>query len=128
MTIQTINAGLTDEQREGVVETLNTLLSDQTLIYIKTRNYHWNVVGPRFHDLHKFFEEQYLLLAEMIDETAENVRQFGGFAAGTMNQFIELSQLKEEPGEVPDEEGMLRNLLEDHETVIRSLREDIEKA
>ncbi|MEJ7608170.1 MAG: DNA starvation/stationary phase protection protein [Bryobacteraceae bacterium] len=128
MTIEPINSGLTDEQRLGVVEALNTLLSDQYLIYTKTRNYHWNVVGPRFHDLHQFFEQQYTELAGMIDETAENTRQFGGFAAGTMKQFIELSRLKEEPGSIPDEDGMLKNLLSDHETVSRGLRQDVDRA
>ena len=53
------NIGLTEAQREGVVGILNTLLSDEYMLYTKTRNYHWNVVGPQFHDLHKFFEEQY---------------------------------------------------------------------
>jgi DNA-binding ferritin-like protein len=49
------NTGLSNEQREGVVALLNTLLSDEYLLYTKTRNYHWNVVGPQFNDLHKFF-------------------------------------------------------------------------
>lgn len=49
------NIGLLDEQREGAVAILNTLLADEYLLYTKTRNYHWNVVGPQFNDLHKFF-------------------------------------------------------------------------
>jgi starvation-inducible DNA-binding protein len=53
------NIGLLDEQREGVMAILNTLLADEYLLYTKTRNYHWNVVGPQFNDLHKFFEAQY---------------------------------------------------------------------
>src|SRR6187200_978399 len=127
MADEKINVGLSDEQRHGVVDTLNTLLADEHVLYVKTRNYHWNVVGPRFNDLHKFFEEQYTLLAEMIDETAENARQFGGVAAGTMKEFLDLSRLSEQPGHLPDENGMLQDLLDDHETVIRALREDIEK-
>jgi starvation-inducible DNA-binding protein len=50
-----MNIGLSEEQREGVVAILNALLSDEYLLYTKTRNYHWNVVGPQFHDPHKFF-------------------------------------------------------------------------
>jgi starvation-inducible DNA-binding protein len=125
---QRLEIGLSVEQRAGIVESLNTLLADQHVLYIKTRNYHWNVVGPRFNDLHKFFEEQYTLLAEMIDQTAENARQFGGFAAGTMAEFIQLSRVKEQPGRLPDENGMIQDLLDDHEVVIRALREDIQKA
>ena len=50
------NIGMPDADRYGVVEVLNTILADEYLLYTKTRNYHWNVVGPRFNDLHRFFE------------------------------------------------------------------------
>lgn len=49
---------------------LNALLSDEYLLYTKTRNYHWNVVGPLFHSLHKFSEEQYKTLDEIVDEVS----------------------------------------------------------
>ena len=126
--MEKINVGLSDEQRSGIVSSLNRLLADEHVLYIKTRNYHWNVVGPRFHSLHEFFEEVYTQLAEIIDEVAENARQFGGFACGTMAEFTQLARLKETPGRIPDQTDMLRDLLDDHEQVIRSLREDIEKA
>jgi starvation-inducible DNA-binding protein len=78
--------------------------------------------------LHAFFEQQYETLAELIDEIAENVRQFGGVAAGTMTEFVKSSRLKEHPGRVPDENGMLEDLVHDHESIIRSLRPDIDRA
>ncbi|HUS08159.1 MAG TPA: DNA starvation/stationary phase protection protein [Bryobacteraceae bacterium] len=125
---ETINIGLSEDQRAGIVASLNTLLADEFLLYTKTRNYHWNLRGPRFHDLHKFFENQYEQLAEIIDEVAENARQFGGYATGTMTEYLDQTRLKEEPRTVPPEDDMLRNLLTDHETVIKALRPDIEKA
>lgn len=128
MCMEKINVGLSDEQRSEITTSLNRLLADEHVLYIKTRNYHWNVVGPRFHSLHEFFEEIYTELAETIDEIAENVRQFGGFACGTMSEFIQLARLKEQPGRIPDQNGMLHDLLNDFESVIRTLREDIEKA
>jgi starvation-inducible DNA-binding protein len=117
-----IEIGLDQEQRVRVVETLNKLLSDEHVLYVKTRNYHWNVTGPRFHSLHEMFEQQYEELSEIIDEVAENARQFGGFALGTMREFIENTQLDEQPGEIPDEDGMILNLRRDHEKVIQWLR------
>ncbi len=51
--------GISDSNRQAVVKTLNTLLADEYVLYTKTRNYHWNVVGPQFNDLHKFFQAQY---------------------------------------------------------------------
>jgi starvation-inducible DNA-binding protein len=126
--MEKVNIGLEDKQRSGVVKILNGLLADEHVLYIKTRNYHWNVVGPRFHSLHLFLEEQYKLIEGTIDEVAETARQFGGLAAGTLSEFSKLTRLHEKAGDRPDEDGMLRNLLNDHETIIQALRKDIEKA
>jgi starvation-inducible DNA-binding protein len=66
--------GIADDMRRGVVEILSTLLADEYLLYTKTRNYHWNVEGMQFNDLHKFFEAQYEALDEVIDDVAERAR------------------------------------------------------
>jgi starvation-inducible DNA-binding protein len=121
-----LNIGLADEQREGVVAMLNTLLADEYLLYTKTRNYHWNVVGPQFNDLHKFFEAQYNDLSEIVDDVAERARSVGGNALGTMAEFIKHSRLKEQAGHYPEARGMIANLLADHETIIQRLRVDLE--
>lgn len=126
--MERLNVGLTNEQRKGVIDTLNTLLADEHVLYIKLRNYHWNVVGPRFHDLHLFLETQYEQVGEIIDEVAENARMFGGFAAGSMQDFLRLTRLKENTGQVPDENGIIQDLTNDHEAIIRTLRTDIERA
>ena len=120
------NIGINDAQRGAVVEILNTLLADEYLLYTKTRNYHWNVVGPQFNDLHKFFESQYGELDGIVDEVAERARTLGGNAFGTLAEFTEHSRLKEQPGKVPDAKGMLASLLTDHEALIRNLRTDAE--
>ena len=128
ITAEHVNVGLQEHQRKGVVETLNVLLADETVLYLKTRNYHWNVVGPRFNDLHKFFEQQYTGLEKLIDEIAENARQFGGTALGTMTEYLQVARIREEAGVIPADDTMIRNLLEDHETIIRELRPAIERA
>ena len=46
-----VDIGLNQRQRQGVVEILSPLLADEYVLYTKTRNYHWNVVGPQFNDL-----------------------------------------------------------------------------
>lgn len=122
-----INIGLTDEQRQGSIEVLNTVLSDLHIIYVKTRNYHWNIIGPQFYGLHTLLEEQYTQLAEAIDVVAERVRMVGGRALGTMAEFIETARLEEQPEFVPDARDMLHGLLHDHEATVRNLREDIKK-
>ena len=120
--------GLTDAQREGVNGILNTLLGDEYVLYTKTRNYHWNVVGPQFNDLHKFFEAQYGALDDIVDDVAERSRALGGAAIGTLAEFSEHTRLKEEPGRYPAAATMLAALLADHESLIRTLRADLATA
>ena len=120
------NIDLSEEQRGAVVQILNTLLSDEYLLYTKTRNYHWNVTGPQFNDLHKFFEEQYTQLNEIVDQVAERGRTLDGWAFGTMSEFCQHARLKEHPGQYPRAREMIANLVDDHETVIRQLRSDLE--
>jgi starvation-inducible DNA-binding protein len=117
--------GITEEAATSIARLLNQVLADENLLYIKTRNYHWNVKGVHFHDLHLFFEGQYNILAEQIDDVAERIRQLNQHAIGTMVEFLEHTQLQEEPGKDLKSKDMLSNLLSDHETVIGTLREII---
>lgn len=120
------NIGLSDDQRVGVCEILNGRLADEYVLYTKTRKYHWNVTGIEFAQLHAFFEEQYDILEEAIDEIAERVRQLGFMAIGTLDEFKTLSKIKEEPGYNPRAIDMIRDLLRDHETIIQQLRQDVD--
>ncbi len=104
---------------------LNTLLCDEYVLYTKTRNAHWNVEGPAFHALHKFFESQYEELDEAIDEVAERVRSLGHYALGSLNEFVKVARLAEPLLEFNNAKKMIQALLDDHETLIRILRKDV---
>jgi starvation-inducible DNA-binding protein len=119
------NIDVADGARKSVIEILNRLLSDEYVLLTKTRNYHWNVTGLQFNDLHKFFEAQYDELNDVVDEVAERARQLDGRAFGTLAEFAKTSRLVEQPGVVPSATEMIRGLLADHESLIRSLRADI---
>lgn len=120
-----MNIGLSDQNRSGVIQVLSALLADEHVLYVKTRNYHWNVTGPQFNDLHKFFESQYDQIEKSIDEIAERIRSLGGKSPGTMTEFLKLTRLKEAPGEFPNARSMVAHLLADHEAIIRQLRTDV---
>ena len=121
------NLGLSAKSRETVLAVLKRLLADEHVLYIKSRNFHWNVTGLDFGPLHALFETQYTALAGTIDEIAERIRSLGGVAPGSMKEFLKLSRLDEQPGGKLDAEKMIAALLSDHEAVIRALRADIEK-
>lgn len=121
-----LNIGVTAQQREGVRKILTRLLSDECVLYAKTRNYYWNVAGPQSTDLHKFFQAQCSQLDYTMDEVAEEIRTLGGHAPGSLAEFLQHTRLKEQPDERPDAHTMIANLLADHETVIQALRADLE--
>lgn len=119
--------GIKSADSAEVAHSLNRLLADEHVLYIKTRNAHWNVESPDFLSIHRFFEEQYKQLEEIIDEVAERIRTIGHYAEATLEKFLQETHLSEQAREKNDSAGFMRSLLEDHETIIVHLREDIER-
>jgi starvation-inducible DNA-binding protein len=115
--------GITDSEQDTTVCVLNQVLSDEHVLLTKLRNYHWNVTGSHFRELHALFGEQYDIVAIRIDEVAECIRALGAPAVGTMTEYLQRTALREHPGSFPAANEMLRNLLADHEALIRSIRE-----
>jgi starvation-inducible DNA-binding protein len=125
--MRSINIGLSDRQREGVITLLNQDLSDLYIVLVKTKKYHWDVVGPQFRTLHQLWEEHYETLTETIDACAERVRTLGGYPVGSMEGFLKLATIKEHSGDIPSATDMVARLVEDHEQIIRNLREHVEQ-
>ena len=117
---------LSNEQREGIIGILSTLLSDEYVLYTKARNYHRNVGGPQLSDLQKLLAGHYEQLEEVVEDVAQRTRSLGGSGFGPMTGFIQGARLKEQPQERPEVRDMLRNLLADHESLVHLLRSDRE--
>lgn len=116
-----INIGIKEEQRKKIAEGLSHLLADTYTLYLKTHNFHWNVKGPMFSQLHLLFEQQYTELATAVDDIAERIRALGFPAPGTYAAFSKLSSIKEDEG-VPKAEEMIRLLVQGQESVVRTAR------
>lgn len=127
MPMPRLNIGLTEAQRHGVIELLNRDLADLYLLQIKTKKYHWDVVGAQFRTLHTLWEEHYNALNANIDAIAERIRALGGYPLGTAAGFIEYSTIKEHPNDLPFAGEMVARLVQDHEQIIRNLRKDIDQ-
>ena len=108
-------------QKTDITEGLAKLMASTYTLYLKTQNFHWHVTGPLFHSLHRMFEEQYLELADAVDELAERIRALGAKAPATFTQFMQLSSIKETENILTSLE-MVHQLLEDHEKVIAELQ------
>ena len=116
-----IDIGIDERNRAAIADGLARVLADSYTLYLKTHNFHWNVVGPMFNTLHLMFEAQYTELAQAVDLIAERIRALGHPAPGSYSQFGALSTIKEETG-VPDANEMIRQLVEGQEAVVRTAR------
>ncbi|GAA4804770.1 Dps family protein [Olivibacter ginsenosidimutans] len=118
-----IDIGISADNRQAIANILNRILSDEFVLYTKTRKFHWNVKGIHFHDLHLFFESQYNQLAEIMDAVAERIRKIGHYSLGTLQQFLKETDLLEHVDDGSSAEIMVEALLEDHETIIKEIRQ-----
>lgn len=119
--------GISIDNLDNVNILLSSVLANEMTLYVKTRKFHWNLKGASFMEIHKLFEDQYKVLEEFIDEVAERIGKLGGTTIGTMKEFQALTTLVENPGTYAAKEDMLKELLADHETVVRQLRDDLER-
>ena len=117
--------GITEANRLAVATALSKLLADEFVLYTKTRNAHWNIEGPDFHSMHLFFEAQYEALDDIMDSVAERIRTIGHYAPATLKSFLQLTHLTEKIESKNDSAGFIKELLEDHESIIVYLRENI---
>ena len=116
-----IDIGIANEDRTNIAGGLKRLLADSYTLYLQTHNFHWNVTGPQFRELHLMFEEHYTELATAVDEIAERIRTLDVFAPGTYKAFAELSSITEVE-DIPSAGDMVSILTRNHEQVVKTCR------
>ncbi len=122
-----IDIGITADDRVKIAGGLKRLLADSYTLYLQTHNFHWNVTGPQFRELHLMFEEHYTELAVAVDDIAERIRTLDVAAPGTYQEFARLSSIEEVEG-VPAAEDMVDRLTRGHEQVVRTSRDVLKLA
>jgi len=116
-----MDIGISQKDRKKIAEGLSAFLADTYTLYLKTHYFHWNVTGPEFRTLHLMFEEQYNELWLATDLIAERIRSLDFVAPGTYKDFNKLTSIKETDG-VPSAHDMIKELIDGHETVVRTAR------
>lgn len=119
--------GISTKETQAITDILSPLLADEFVLYLKTRNAHWNVEGPDFHAVHVYFEQLYTELETIIDEAAERIRKLGHYAPATFKEYLGLTHLSEKKISKNDSLSYMKELLMDHESVIMYLRGSLEK-
>eukprot|EP00736_Rhodelphis_marinus_P003992 Rmarinus@m.12061 len=119
--------GFSSVETNDVVKTLNLLLANYQVHYQKLRDFHWNVTGPDFFDIHEQFEIEYNAVKTNIDEIAERIRVFGKTPLSTMKEYLETSTIQEaERGVSADR--MVAEILQDFETLMSFMIDAIEES
>lgn len=119
------NIGITDENRQAIADQLSKILADEFVLYSKTLNAHWNVEGPDFHSVHLYLETLYQEQQEIVDTVAEKIRAVGHYVPASLKKYQQLTHLTEKEIGGNDSQSFFADLLEDHESIIIFLRENV---
>jgi len=114
--------GIEKKDLDHSIKSLTNVLANEMIIYTKTRNFHWNVSGHSFMEIHELFEAQYTELAFMVDEVAERIMKLGGRAIGTMQEFLNHTTLNDTTKAIERDE-MISELLANHEQITSEIRD-----
>ncbi|MFO8146295.1 MAG: DNA starvation/stationary phase protection protein [Gillisia sp.] len=116
--------GLDEKKTTNTVKELNILLADYHLYYQKLRNFHWNVIGKNFFDLHEKFEELYDDAKLKVDDIAERILTLRFQPVSNLSDYLKTSNIKESKSDISDSK-MIETLLEDHGTLLKQMRKVI---
>ncbi|WP_188236093.1 Dps family protein [Sphingopyxis sp. LK2115] len=118
---------MSDKNTPAVADALNALLADSFALYLKTKNYHWHVQGPRFRELHLLFDEQAAQIFATTDLIAERVRKNGAATLRSIGDISRRASIRDDDAVGVDADAMIRNLAEDNKLLLAQLK-DVKKA
>lgn len=112
---------------EQLIEDMKRLLATTFSFYLKAHNFHWNVEGKNFLDLHAFFGTVYEQVHGDVDAIAEETRALGSYVPGSYSRFSELSSISDETS-IPEAFAMVSKLVNDNATLMAMQRRAYESA
>jgi starvation-inducible DNA-binding protein len=108
---------------KDIAAELNGLLADVFALYLKTKNFHWHVSGPHFHDYHVMLDTQGEQLFAMTDPLAERVRKTGGTTLRSIGQIARMQRIPDNDADYVEPSDMLAELCDDNQVLATRLRE-----
>ncbi|MEO0463244.1 MAG: DNA starvation/stationary phase protection protein [Pseudomonadota bacterium] len=120
-----------NNSKTQMVAEINGLLADHFALYVKTKNFHWHVKGPRFRDLHLLFDEQAVEIRDQIDAIGERARKLGGDTLTSIGSIAQHTQIKDQDNAALSAEDMIRELRDDNQAMVdklKSMKEVAEQA
>ncbi len=115
-------------EQSPIVEQLRREQANAVQLYFLYKGYHWNVVGPLFHDLHLLFDAHAKEVLDSIDPLAERQRILGAPAEYHLDVLHRLSLVGAENRVPETPREMVEHLRDAHRLVLRGLRTGVEIA
>src|ERR1700728_38030 len=116
-------ADLGEDESKDIAGGLSAILADVFALYMKTKNFHWHMSGPHFHDYHLLLDEQADQLYAITDRIAERIRKAGGSTLRSAGHVSRIQGIKVNDAEYVDPLDMLAELREDNQALAARLRE-----
>lgn len=108
-------------------QSLNVLVADLNVLFVKLHHHHWYVTGPRFFSLHAKFEELYDHINGLYDDVAERLITLGGQPASSLKSYLALTNLKEAES-IESADQIIISLIEDFNLLLVQLKKVLELA
>lgn len=109
--------------KNNLIDLLNKNLASIQVLYVKLHNYHWNVKGVQFKNVHEQTESYYDYFAEQYDAIAERIIQLGGKPLTSMKDYLEISEIKEDPTNEFEGKYVLDAVLKDFRLLNENFKE-----
>lgn len=119
--------GFDKAKTKETINVLNDLLCNYHVYYQNLRNFHWNIQGQNFFELHAQFEDLYNDARLKIDEIAERILTLRYRPLSKMSDYLKKSDIKE-PKAIKTDNKMVATILENHAVLIAKMRTVLEKA
>jgi starvation-inducible DNA-binding protein len=102
---------------------MNAILADVFALYLKTKNFHWHISGPHFHDYHLMMDDQADQLFTMTDLIAERVRKVGALTLRSIGHIARTQRVLDNDADYVAPLDMLAELRADNQALAASLRQ-----
>lgn len=106
---------------EQLHKALKVAFASEFSFYLKAHNFHWNVTGPFFSQLHDLFGKIYEEVYGSIDQFAEEIRSAGAFVPASYSRFSMLTEIDDQTN-IPDDGDMISILHADSDKMVMILK------
>lgn len=110
------------DDAKAICDSLNRIVADAILLYLKTKNFHWHMTGPHFRDYHILLDEQAEQIFASIDPLAERVRKLGHSTVRSIGHVSKLATLEDNDETFVSPFEMICELASDNKKVAAAMR------